>query len=117
MRLGEILVSTSLCNLFRRCPCRYDQIIASKDPNDGYAGLGQMLAYGWGVKRDRPTAFKYFSIAASTHTHWRACAGLGQCFLYGWGVEQDYSQALRWLRMGAGGYYGDPLAQFEIGRM
>jgi hypothetical protein len=36
---------------------------------------------------------------------------------YGWGVDADLSQALRWLRAGAGGYYGDPLAQFEIGRM
>lgn len=58
-----------------------------------------------------------FAQVATVSFHPRACTVLGQCFLYGWGVGQDYSQALRWLRFGAGGYYGDALAQFEIGRM
>ena len=46
------------------------------------------------------------------------CPGVSLCVCrYGWGVDFDYSLALRWLRFGAGGQDGDPLAQFEIARM
>ena len=64
-----------------RCPCRYEEVLVSKEPNDGHAGLGQMLAYGWGVPRDRPAAIAHFHAAAEDCRHRRACTGLGQCYL------------------------------------
>ncbi len=85
---------------------------------DGQAGMGQLLAYGWGVPSCAPeSAFALFAAAAEDMTHERACAGLGQCYTYGWGVPQDYSKALRYYRAAASGYYGDPLAQYEIALM
>ena len=84
---------------------------------DGFAGMGQLCAYGWGVAVDAGEAFRLLSHAAADYTHERGCAALGQCYTYGWGTTQNYAQALRYYRMAASGYYGDPLAQYEIGLM
>jgi hypothetical protein len=37
--------------------------------------------------------------------------------MYGWGTAVHYPNALRYLRLAASGYYGDPIAQYEIAKM
>jgi TPR repeat protein len=106
--------------LSRAAASRYEDLIETGGAGlrDGQAGLGQLLAYGWGEPTVAPeAAYALFSAAAADMTHERACAGLGQCYTYGWGVRKDYSKALRYYRCAASGYYGDPLAQYEIGQM
>ena len=66
---------------------------------------------------DAVTAFEYLTRAADDYTHERGCAALGQCYTYGWGTQQNYAKALRYYRCAASGYYGDALAQYEIGLM
>ena len=67
--------------------------------------LGEMLEYGFGVKRDPKAAFEQYKLAAD-QGFVSAQHNLGRSFNFGSGIKQDYAVAENWYRIAANkGYH------------
>ena len=76
--------------------------------------IGNMYAYGKGVKRDLEKAFEYYLTGAAAG-HVKAQSAVGVCYWGGYGTVCNRKEASYWLEQAAS--QGDGYAMFEMGAM
>ncbi len=76
--------------------------------------LGEMLEYGFGIKRDLKAAFDQYQLAAD-QGYVSAQHNLGRSYNFGTGVKQDFAVAENWYRIAANKGYNKSM--FYLGTL
>ncbi|MFT5705879.1 MAG: TPR repeat protein [Oceanospirillaceae bacterium] len=76
--------------------------------------LGEMLEYGFGVKRDAKAAFDQYKLAAD-QGYVAAQHNIGRSYNFGTGIEQDFAAAENWYRIAANKGYNQSM--FYLGTL
>jgi TPR repeat protein len=76
--------------------------------------LGEMLEYGFGVKRDAKAAFEQYKLAAD-QGYVAAQHNIGRSYNFGTGVAQDFAVAENWYRIAANKGYNKSM--FYLGTL